>query len=199
MTIAPQDNQLHLFSMAPSKRIVKNAEARNLYGSLAQEIVCHTLGLIPIRINGNFDVCPDAVLHNTYYEIKSVRKNGKVVVYVWRLKKELECEKQYIYAILIHNVRRSNGVNILSDFIKGGLTLYLVPLSRIESLANDLPIHHIKKITKTNSRIGYNRKGYIEGYVNIPIHSLRPYVTSSHLQQTFYSNEVFNVEVCHCG
>src|SRR4051812_26775895 len=100
-SIAPASKQLSLLSVAPSYTITKNAQARNAYGTVAVEIVCAALNLLPIPINGNYAICFDAQDSNGFYEIKSVHRSGKVVIYDWRMEKEASVNVPLAYAILV--------------------------------------------------------------------------------------------------
>lgn len=175
LTIAPADRQITLISVPPSFNITKNAHARNAYGQVAQEIVCAALEARPVKINGKFDVCFDAIAGNSYIEIKSVKRKGKVVVYDWRRNKERQVMLRGYnvnYAILIHGVRCSNGKNLLDEFVRSNLTLFVVDARSVHEMCAELPLHTIKKVTYGSKRFGYNREGYIEGYRNVPVERL---------------------------
>lgn len=151
----------------PSFRIIKNAQARNAYGLVAQEIVCATLGLQSIPINGNCSVCFDAEKNNVFYEIKSCKRSGKVVVYDWRLRKEKATGVELHYAILLHNVKGSDGTHLMEEFSASNLALLVVKHSTILALAAKESLCQLKR-NSVDPRCGYSRKGYSEGYRNIP-------------------------------
>lgn len=194
MTIAPPDPQPLLLETAPSWLITKNAQARNAYGTIAQHLVCAALRLAPIPINGNYDVCFDAVSGSTYYEIKSVKaKSGKVVVYDWRMEKEAKVKVDVWYAVLLHNVRKSNGVRLLEEFIEGGLEMVVMPVGVVHEVARECALMMPK--VGADPRMGYNRTGYREGYRNVPVQALRELCTFSVVRQGAYAGRSFKVEV----
>lgn len=151
----------------PSFKIVKNAQARKAYGLVAQEIVCAALDLRSIPINGNCSVCFDAEKENVFYEIKSCKRSGKVVVYDWRLRKEEAASVELRYAILLHNVKGSDGAHLMEEFSTSNLALLIVNHSTILELAAKEPLCQLKRVS-ADPRCGYSRKGYSEGYRNIP-------------------------------
>jgi hypothetical protein len=172
MTIAPPSSQLNLLTVAPSWQITKNAQARNAYGTVAQEIVCAALGLLPIPINGRYDCCFDAARGDTFYEIKSVRAGGKVVIYDWRMQKEERAEVDLHYAILCHRVRGSDGRELVSAFAASGLTLLVLPATLVHAEARVCPLARMLKETPKSANAGYARKGYCDGYRNVPVAKL---------------------------
>jgi hypothetical protein len=195
MTIAPPDNQLSLLYVTPRFTITNNAQARNAYGIMAQELVCAALGLTPIRINGNFDVCFDAAKDNTYYEIKSCRRGCKIVIYDWRMQKEQEVNKsnEVFYAILVHQVSRSSGEELLTNFIKSELELLLVQTSLIHQLALQEPLRTLMK--PQSKRTGYNRKGYVDGYRNLPLSRIKPLLTRLTILPVCFDDNHFQVKL----
>lgn len=146
-----------------------NGQARNAFGAIAQEIVWSALGIQPIRINGNCEICFDGKGLDAYFEIKSVRRGAKVVVYKWRLEKEQKSDQKIFYAILIHDCCGLRS-KILEKMIGTGKILVL-PLSAIVSACSGLPLN-VPKPVENKPRHGYTRKGYKDGYYNIPINSL---------------------------
>lgn len=173
MTIAPPDNQLVLLPTIPSWNITKNAQARNAYGSAAQEIVCATLQLTPIRVSGSYDVCFDAFGAGTYYEIKSVKHNGKIVIYDWRREKEVRAGvASKKYAVLCHRAPKSNGKRLIQELTAAGLELFIMNAALIHELATRGPLHTLQSACP-NPRSGYHRHGYKDGYRNVPVSALR--------------------------
>jgi hypothetical protein len=185
-TIAPPDSQLQLLNVIPRYRITKNAQARNAYGTVASELVCAALALNVIRINGNYSVCFDAERDGTYYEIKSVRRHGgKVVIYDWRMEKERESGVPLNYAILCHNVRRSNGARLVEEMIDGGVELLVVEACIVHALASEQPLREITS-RSTGPHCGYNRTGYKDGYRNVPVNFIRERLNhTSHVSCTY--------------
>lgn len=167
MTIAPPDNQLPLFTLPPSFRLTKNSHARNAYGQVAQELVCEALSLTPIRINGNYDCCFDAYKGGVYYEIKSCRRGGKLPLYNWRMAKEQSCGVDLLYAVLVHNVRRASGHDLSATFRAAGCYIVLADARLVHTVASNHPTRTVS--THINPPHGYSRKGYRDGYRNVPL------------------------------
>lgn len=177
MTIAPPDYQIPLLRIAPSWNITKNAQARNAYGTVAQELVCAALKLLPIPINGNYDCCFDAKGKDVFYEIKSVRRNGKLPLYTWRLVKESRSGVNLKYAILIHNVRKSNGRHLVQEFANSGLSILVLDSIQVHKEAQKHPLRLVQN-PNGSARSGYNRKGYQDGYRNLPVKALLKYAVN---------------------
>jgi hypothetical protein len=184
-----------LLTVAPSWKITKNAQARNAYGTMAQELVCAALHLTPIPINGNYDCCFDAILDDTYYEIKSVKqRGGKLVVYDWRMRKERESNAALNYAILLHNVRGSDGSELLREFVESKLKLLVIPAEWVHEMARECQRRSLNT-EAANPRMGYNRKGYRDGYRNVPVTKLMERATSKRHVCAHYAGIEFNVEL----
>lgn len=195
MTLAPPNLQLDLVEVEPSWKITKNAQARNAYGTVAQHLVCAALKLLPIPINGNYDICFDALgAESTYYEIKSVKgRGGKMVVYDWRMAKESKVKARVIYAVLLHNVKGSDGSHLVSDFIKGGLKIVVIPAWKVHEVAAKQPLNKLKAYSRVG--MGYNRKGYIEGYRNVPVQVLKDVCECSYETEARYAGHDFKCMV----
>lgn len=170
MTIAPPTRQLNLLTIAPSYRITKNAQARNAYGQVASDLVCAALGLTVIPI-GRYDACFDGHRCNTFYEIKSVKRSGKVVIYDWRMDKEAASGVDLSYAILLHNVRGSDGSKLVEEMVASSIELIVLPASLVHEAAAKEPLRKLTKLALEPN--GYNRKGYILGYRNVPVARLK--------------------------
>lgn len=171
-TLARASRQLSLLSVAPRFSITKNAQARNAYGQIAQEIVCAALDLLPIPINGKCSICFDAERSGHFYEIKSVKHTGKVVIYDWRMEKERAAKVSLSYAILIHNVRGSDGHDLLREMLNSKPEILVMPASVIHELAQSYPLRQLQR-PSSDPRNGYNRAGYRDGYRNVPVKDIR--------------------------
>ncbi len=186
MTIARASTQLSLLQVQPCHRITSNAQARNAYGSAAQEIVCAALDLDPVPINGACSVCFDAqdkdgaMLH----EIKSVKNGGKVVCYDWRMTKEAGAGVLACYSILCHRVRGCrDGAELYRVFAAGGLELMILKLGTVHEIAREQPRNKIKATTpRPGVRMGYDRGGYKEGYRNVPTKALKDQTMKAELR-----------------
>lgn len=172
MKTALASKQMSLINIPPSYTITSNAHARNAYGAAASEIVCAALNLDPIAIDGSKEVCFDASSHGQNYEIKSVHHKAKIVIYDWRMKKE-KCwmettGKSLRYAILVHNLKQHReGATLIDTLISRGLKLIVVRASVIHREASALKLNLVNPTNK-GPRHGYNRKGYADGYYNVP-------------------------------
>lgn len=170
MKLAPPDAQMRLLDCAPRYRIENEAQARCAYGNAAQEIVCAALELTPIRINGNFPICFDAERAGVYYEIKSCKRNGPVVIYNWRMEKERSVEVPLKYAILMHNAPKiRDGNNIFTLLNQRGLDLLLIDAWRVHAIAIQQTTRHC--VTKVPLH-GSTRVGYRDGYRLTPTRRL---------------------------
>lgn len=174
MTIAPPTRQLSLLTIAPSYRITRNAQARNAYGQVASELVCAALGLTVIPI-GRYDACFDGHRCNTFYEIKSVRRGCKVVIYDWRAAKEAASGVDLNYVVLMHNVRGSTGVRLVEEMVEGGIDIMVLPAAMVHEAAAKEPLRKLTKLALEPN--GYSRKGYILGYRNVPVKKLMAMAT----------------------
>lgn len=169
MTFARATKQINLFYIPPFLSCTNNAQARNAYGTAAQDIVCQRLRLNPIKIDGRCDVCFDAEKDNEFYEIKSVHLKGKVVIYDWRLEKELASPFPAFYAILVHGLRHGRN-DIHKLLLEKAIMILVIPLEKVQQIAAQYPIRTMKMTTKfASTRNGYTRKGYNKGYRNVPV------------------------------
>lgn len=170
--LARASSQLALMEVPPCYAIASNAHARNAYGAAAQEIVCAALGLSPIPIDGGCEVCFDAEGAGEFFEIKSVHRGAKVVVYDWRMRKESAAGVPLKYAILCHNVRGArDGSRLFEAMAAGGLSLLVLEAATVHEAAALEPLCTIKRLA-ASPRAGYNRKGYLDGYRNVSVHKL---------------------------
>lgn len=177
-TLAKPSTQSALLEVRPIFTIEKNAQARNAYGEAAAQIACAALRLDSIPIDGSKAICFDAQdpRDGRYFEIKSVKRvGGKVVAYDWRMKKEAGAGVPCSYAILCHAVRsHRDGATLFDAFAAGGLELLVVSLETVHRIAAAQPKQRIKKERIAAApETGYNRKGYKEGYRNVPVRDLR--------------------------
>lgn len=175
MKVARAGMQLSLFPhLRPSYVITTNAHARNAYGQAVQEIVCAALGLDPIAIDGSKEVCFDAERDGVFYEIKSVHRHGKLVIYDWRMEKEARAGVTLVYALLVHSVRGARtSDNMWHQFQSLPLELWTLPYQVVHEVALRCPLSKIKASWNGDPRNGYNRKGYRNGYRNLGLSSIR--------------------------
>lgn len=171
MTVAPVAAQPTMFWVPPMLNCDSNASARNAFGTAAEEIVRELLGLERIPINGSFDVCFDAKRGAQYYEIKSTsQKSGKVVLYDWRMGKDVEAGVSLTYVIVCHSINGARK-DIITTMLTKPLELLLLPAEIIHELAYQCPIQHLKTelVEGWSDRSGYARDGYKDGYRNLPL------------------------------
>jgi hypothetical protein len=161
----------------PDKPIVGGGDMRSYSGNVLEEIVKNALCLHPGIANGQASTCPDAFTPTSTMlpvEIKSLRRRNKMVVYDWRMKKEA---RHCLYFIGIH--KRRPGARSLADlwrsFSTSLLEVYILTAREVEEIALMQPLNKIGQAkTKSGQRNGYQRKGYKDGYRNVPFSALLP-------------------------
>jgi hypothetical protein len=157
--------QPDLLAVDPMLHADSNASARNAYGVAAQVIVCEALRLRAIRINGNFGVCFDAEDDDHFYEIKSCHAGAKVVIYHWRLEKELAQDVPLKYAILIHRLRGAR-LDVLAQLRAKAKQILVLPVAEVSRVFE----RHVTRFTVRKQHMtGYTRPGYDRGYRNLPL------------------------------
>lgn len=133
-----------------------------------QEIVSALLGLTPIPHSGGYDVVFDAGLGDQKFEIKSVRRGSRMVVYSWRLQKELNCGEDVWYAVASHRRQCRNPATaayLWADLSAHLEAVILIPVKSVADLCQNLPLKFISEHRTTSGvRNGYQRKGYCNGY-----------------------------------
>jgi hypothetical protein len=193
MTIAPPNNQITLeLGVQPIWNASNNASARNAYGAAAQEIACRTFGLDPIPINGNFEVCLDAKKNETFYEIKSVNIHGKLVLYDWRINKEQDAGVPINYCVVVHH-RKGGRRDVLSWILSRKVIIIVCPMAVIHRLAMACPLNKPTSPEKHNKRNGYMRKGYCDGYRNLPVNKLISQMTSKQQIESPFGFKLFDL------
>lgn len=165
-----------LFEMLPDKPIHKPGEARTRFGACVNEIVNMLLGLEDIPNSGSHEVVFDAFLRsrNSFVEVKSLRRKNKLPVYQWRIEKDKEAGVPLLYVIGVHNCPKQATLGgVWLEMAKTMNQILVLPASVIEELAADEPLQQIKTHkTASGERNGYQRKGYKDGYKNIPWQAL---------------------------
>ena len=190
----PTSTQPFLFLPKYSGEILSQGEARVRMGLRIESLVCSLLGLTPIPINGQYDVNFDAGHYSkeneTFFEIKSVKAGGKSPIYLFRLEKELEAQKQtgcpVYYLFCTHKVKAVISQEAITlGLLKGDINIYAVPLDMVNKMSKNLHVRKMKRDTPS----GYNRKGYCEGYINFPVKDL-----AKICDYTFYLSTQINGE-----
>lgn len=167
----PAFKDVELFpDLIPDKPITRPGEARTRYGEIVNEIVNALLGLTDIPNSGSHDIVFDAWRKGTFFEIKSLRKGSKCPVYDWRVEKDEKAGVPLLYVIGVHRCKQQKSVGDVWRVMVDTLDeLYVLPASVIGRLAMAEPLQTIgSHKTSSGERNGYQRKGYKEGYRNIP-------------------------------
>lgn len=179
-TFATVSRQLNLLEVQPVFHIPSNAHARNAYGTAAQEIACAALRLQSIPIDGSKSICFDASDGVRPYEIKSVHRNGKVVIYDWRMEKEATVPHSR-YLLLRHSVRgHRDGHTLYQAFADNGLEAWIISTPSVHRIAQQ----EQKRVMLSDSkdpRCGYNRKGYKDGYRNVGLNRFSPLLVEAQI------------------
>lgn len=193
-TFATASRQMNLLEVQPVFHIPSNAHARNAYGTAAQEIACAALQLFPIPIDGSKSICFDASDGVRPYEIKSVHRNGKAVIYDWRMEKEATVPESR-YLLLRHSVRgHRDGHTLYQAFADGGLEAWIISTPSIHHIARQ----EQKRVLLANSkdpRCGYNRKGYKDGYRNVGLNRFLPLLVEAQISKFMLYGIPFQVTV----
>jgi len=137
----------------------------------AQDIVCDTLGLLPIPINGKFEACFDAFRDGWYFEIKSVKLGSAIPVYKWRIEKEQRAAAHGVnlaYAILVHRLKNEHE-DIRRKLAASAYCVVIIPAALVHSLAMECREYKVERGHHWSKRNGYEREGYIEGYKLLPV------------------------------
>jgi len=176
MTIKPPPShyQPNLLDVLPDKPLTKNGEARTRYGQVVESIVTRMLGLTDIPNSGTHDVVFDAFHHGSgsYCEIKSLRWNNKLPIYEWRRIKDRDCGANPVYVIAVHHTTNQPTLAKVWERMAETLqTIYIVPHWVIDLEARRQPLRQLVQEEK-NTRMGYKRKGYCDGYRNIPFQAI---------------------------
>jgi hypothetical protein len=174
MTVKPPPSaiQLPLLDVRPNKPISRNGEARTRYGACVNEAVNALLGLEDIPNSGSHDCVFDSYHRpsSTFVEVKSLRVKNKIPVYRWRIEKDKAAGVPLVYVIGIHDCKGAKSLDEMWRRMADTLdTVLVLPAARIEALALAEDLQTIgSHRTPSGERNGYQRKGYKEGYHNIP-------------------------------
>lgn len=171
----PSHEQPMLLDVKPDKPLTKNGEARTRYGKVVEEIVIELLGLTDIPNSGSHDCVFDA--HHKpsgfYCEIKSLRQGNKCPIYEWRRAKDRKCGVPLVYVIGIHRCTSQKRLADVWDVMADTLdTILVLPAAVIDAEAEKHQLRQNVPQGPAGERQGYRRKGYCEGYRNIPEHAL---------------------------
>jgi len=186
---------MNLLEVQPVFKIPSNAHARNAYGTAAQEIACAALQLNPIPIDGSKSICFDASDGVRPYEIKSVHRNGKVVIYDWRMEKEAVVPESR-YLILRHSVRgHRDGKTLYQAFADGGgLEAWIITTPSVHQIAQK----EAKRVMLSDSkdpRCGYSRKGYKDGYRNVGLNRFSDLMVEAQIRKFVLYGIFFQITI----
>jgi len=166
----PVEQQMKLFEYFKEFDFETVGSLRTHYGRAAEEIACKYLGIHPIPINGNYEVNFDAFKEDDFFEIKNVQKNGKTVLYDFRMEKEKPFLDDLIYIFVIHQVKNAKSNRDLWEQMQSkGLTIFTCQAKFVHEEAFKCPL---RTMNLNNKSAGWNRKGYSKGYRNVPIKKL---------------------------
>lgn len=112
-----------------------------------------------------------------FYEIKSVRRGQKVVLYHWRIEKEKNHiwvqRRKLRYAILVHPVTSAKSVaEYLHQLEFGPVRILNCAGGLVHDLAEHCPLVKPKVREDQPKRFGMTRGGYADGYYNLPVGQL---------------------------
>lgn len=150
-----------------SRNLPTPASARNCIGQVAQDYVARALKVQIQPIDGRKEVCPDF----DGGEIKSVGRNGRGLIYKWRLEKDLKHhdEDTFIYCFLRHccPITIHNASEVADHFMSCNPSLLIVSLRDIKETLEPIPVRKFSlfqdKDGAVDKRVGYNRSGYSDG------------------------------------
>lgn len=140
--------------------------ARGHCGRFVEQVVRSALGLREIRIDGRYDVCFDAYSGGVYFEIKSLRCNSKCPLYCWRIQKDIRASVPVVYLFALHRAKEFDTfADLYTKLLPSLNAVHALTVAEVKILADAEPV-----VIPTNSgkRNGYNRKGYRDGYRNVP-------------------------------
>lgn len=169
------DAQLDLFEMPSMVALSNHAAARTLYGSLCEQIAAEALGLRRLKISGSFDACYDAQdKDGGLYEIKSVKRNGAVPVWIWRMKKDLKAAEfgfTIRYVFVNHNCSGMRSSEELWQGLASSVKeIFVVPVATIAEIHATSPFGGMNLGTGGS---GYSRVGYRDGYRRVSMKTVK--------------------------
>lgn len=146
------------------RRLPTPASSRNAIGKVMEEFVARAFNVELLPVDGRKNICPDFANG----EIKSVGRNNRVLIYKWRLEKELQnfAAKEYFYIFGRHTcpITVADVSQIAEHFQASPPTLVCVSLHEVAAVTGKLRPRKFSLFKEDpDPRIGYNRKGYIDG------------------------------------
>lgn len=168
----PDHIQPNLFDVLPDKEYETAGSSRTHTGAIVEEVLASILDLTPIQNSGEYDIVYDAHGHGTYVEAKSVNWRSAIPLYEWRRKKDRHSGVPLVYAVGLHRLHGCAGIReTYSELSRTLDTVLVLPFHVLDRLA---PKFRKRQLVKGNpdSRAGYERKGYCDGYRNVPVKRL---------------------------
>lgn len=159
-------------SQVYSRRTRSEASKRVAFGEMAEILVCERFGGLRLNTGGaKGSLCPDVRFPWGEVEVKSTH-NGSVIVYNFRLKKELERRgERYIYLIVRHSgCRETFFHDSVVHFLTLGDVLKAVEGKRV-------------KVPNADKPHGSNREGYKEGYRSFTLSQIK-FTCTGHLTKS---------------
>lgn len=162
----PQPSLFPFTATSYARQIKSDAGRRNAYGELIEVYLAELLGAFRLA-SYTEDLCPDLKWQGIHMEVKS-SNSKRWIIYPWRMRRELlySCSQHspYLYALVGYSSRKVKVGELLTvDALKTCQT-YIGCISEIAALCCPLPV---RKIKNTSEGVGYHRKGYAEGYVEL--------------------------------
>lgn len=158
----------------PSQPIDRVGKSRALSGEAMEEVINALFHLLPGPPNGSASVCPDGFTPEGRLlpcEIKSLKRGCKLPLYDFRLAKDLP---ETLYFIGVHKRGKCDNLRGIWEGMAETLKeVLIIPHAELVKLAQAQPLQTIKsQETASGARNGYQRKGYCEGYRNVPFQTL---------------------------
>jgi hypothetical protein len=151
-----------------SRPLNKPAQTRNWIGDIAARFAAEAMRLQLLPIQQHKEVCPDFQFKGLHGEIKSVGKNGRALLYKWRVEKEARNfnPESYLYIFVLHDcpIGCRDLSEITAQFSARRITLHCVTLAELQAIVSGIEPRKFSMFNADhNPRIGYNRPGYSDG------------------------------------
>lgn len=162
----------YLFDMVDcyDRRCETPASVRNAIGYLAEEFACRVLDLERLPVDGRKSICPDAVGPEGYFEIKSIGKNNRALIYKFRLEKEEQSfGPNYRYVFVRHEcpVSQASASQVAEHFRNLPPVITVTTLASILEVIGDTEPRKFKifeeAVFDRKAMRGSCREGYVEG------------------------------------
>lgn len=173
-TQAYYGGQGELYGLADAARTIPTVHARRaLAGNFGECIVASAIRGRRLKTDTRCTTCPDVSRAGLYFECKTVREGGAVVVYASRLEKERAYPEPLLYAVLTHRARFAGASTCAALYaILAGSTcrLYLLDLATIDRLTQGV---RLRQNVPAKPGAGWYTRGYERGYYGIALPVVR--------------------------